>query len=206
LPGCAVANVGSFAFLVGNPTRKRIETATAHTGERWLYCKNDHIFNKMLNKKISLILTLSLLTIQISGQHYCRDTINSNGVKICAKFKGDETGKKFARFIEKSLKYPKVSKNEVLSGCVIARFLVDIHGNLFNIQIIHSLREDYDNAVIEAMKRSPKWTPATFNSKPIGTVHCFPVYFGKNKKEKGDDCKNALKPTAGHTQLFARNL
>lgn len=34
LPRRRVANVGSFAYLVGNPTRKRFEAATAHTGDR----------------------------------------------------------------------------------------------------------------------------------------------------------------------------
>ncbi len=34
LPGRGVANVTSFAYLVGNPTRKRLEAASAHTGER----------------------------------------------------------------------------------------------------------------------------------------------------------------------------
>lgn len=34
LPGGGVANVGSLAYLVGNPTSERSETATAHTGER----------------------------------------------------------------------------------------------------------------------------------------------------------------------------
>jgi len=34
LPGRGVAYVASFAYLVGNPTRKRLEAATAHTGER----------------------------------------------------------------------------------------------------------------------------------------------------------------------------
>jgi len=34
LPGRGVAKVGSFAYLVGNPKPKRLETATAHTGGR----------------------------------------------------------------------------------------------------------------------------------------------------------------------------
>jgi hypothetical protein len=34
LPGRGVAYVGSFGYLSGNPTRKRPEAATAHTGER----------------------------------------------------------------------------------------------------------------------------------------------------------------------------
>lgn len=34
LPDCAGANIDTFSYLVGNPTRKRSEAATAHTGER----------------------------------------------------------------------------------------------------------------------------------------------------------------------------
>jgi len=34
LPGCGVANVCSFWYLSGNPTQKRSEAATAHTGGR----------------------------------------------------------------------------------------------------------------------------------------------------------------------------
>ena len=34
LPGRGVADVSSFANLVGNPTNKRPEVATAHTGKR----------------------------------------------------------------------------------------------------------------------------------------------------------------------------
>jgi len=34
LPGRGVAHVGSIAYLVCNPKRKRFEAATAHTGKR----------------------------------------------------------------------------------------------------------------------------------------------------------------------------
>ena len=39
LPGRGVANVGSFVYLVGNPTRKRSESATAYTGGRYAALK-----------------------------------------------------------------------------------------------------------------------------------------------------------------------
>jgi hypothetical protein len=35
LPGRGVANVGPFGYLLGNPSQKRSEAATAHTGERY---------------------------------------------------------------------------------------------------------------------------------------------------------------------------
>jgi len=36
LPRGGVANVDSFGYLSGNPTRKNPETAIAHTGKRYL--------------------------------------------------------------------------------------------------------------------------------------------------------------------------
>jgi len=38
LPGRGVANVGSFGYLSGNPTRRRSEAETAHTGGRYGAC------------------------------------------------------------------------------------------------------------------------------------------------------------------------
>ena len=51
LPGRGVANVCSFAYPVGNPTRKRSEAATAHTGNRCMPLNLDNLINKwnMLN-------------------------------------------------------------------------------------------------------------------------------------------------------------
>jgi hypothetical protein len=42
LPGRGVANVGSFGYLSGNPTSKRSEAATAHTGERYAPFNKKH--------------------------------------------------------------------------------------------------------------------------------------------------------------------
>jgi len=47
LPGRGVAIVGSFAYLVGNPTRKRPEAATAHTGGRCTQAKKSY-FDKVV--------------------------------------------------------------------------------------------------------------------------------------------------------------
>jgi hypothetical protein len=42
LPGRGVASIGSLNYLVGNPTRKRLEAATAYTGKRWAPLKKKH--------------------------------------------------------------------------------------------------------------------------------------------------------------------
>jgi hypothetical protein len=46
LPGRGVANVGSFGYLSGNPTGKRSEAATAHTGRRYVSLKKSTIENE----------------------------------------------------------------------------------------------------------------------------------------------------------------
>jgi len=47
---------------------------------------------------------------------------------------------------------------------------------LTNIKILRSLREDFDEAVIEALKKSPQWTPATINNRPVSQRFTAPFY------------------------------
>jgi len=74
LPGRGVALVGSVAYLVGNPKRKRLETATAHTAVRLAIIKQ-HLQNEKLDgyliemrrqKKYIAILISYLILIFIS--------------------------------------------------------------------------------------------------------------------------------------------
>jgi transglutaminase/protease-like cytokinesis protein 3 len=68
LPGRRVANVGSFAYFVGKPTRKRSEAATAHTGGRWWQFKQKQM------RRYILIILISLFSLSV----YSIDSIDSS--------------------------------------------------------------------------------------------------------------------------------
>ncbi len=110
----------------------------------------------------------------LKGQTYY-DTLNSNIVRT--KFFNDSTGQKFSNYIEDIIIYP--NSNDRLSGIVLVEFMVDATGNITNIKILKSLRQDYDQAVVDALKISPKWTPAMKNGKPVKCVMKLPIHFFK---------------------------
>jgi TonB family protein len=117
---------------------------------------------------------IGLVSSKISGQNIT-DTIISDKLKV--KFLGDESGQRFVEFVTWGLKYPETKDR--LEGEVRAQFIVDTTGNVTKIKIIKSLRPDYDQAVIEAIKKSPQWTAAIVNNKHVSTLMTVPIYFHK---------------------------
>lgn len=68
MPGRGVANVSSFAYLVGNPRRKRLEAATAHTAER------------LRDSHIGVLITFYVISrehhidVSLTFPHHCINT------------------------------------------------------------------------------------------------------------------------------------
>ena len=129
-------------------------------------------------KKISFILILIILSFNLSAQ------IQSDSAFVAtipAKFMDDDTGDKFSKFVVSVLKYPETSKR--LDGRVYAQFVIDTVGNVTEIKIIKSLRADYDQALIDAIKQSPKWTPATLENRPVPYKMVYPIFFYKKARK-----------------------
>jgi hypothetical protein len=81
----------------------------------------------------------------------------------------------FAAFLTKNIHYTKNMKN----GRVIISFTVSAKGVLTDFKIERSLSPINDNAAINALKLSPKWTPGKLNGKPVDVKYMIPVNFQK---------------------------
>jgi TonB family protein len=90
---------------------------------------------------------------------------------------GDDSGEKFSQFVLSVLKYPETNKR--LDGRVYAQFVIDTIGNITDIKILKSLRADYDQALIDAIKQSPRWTPATLEKNAVPYKMVYPIFFSK---------------------------
>lgn len=99
-----------------------------------------------------------------------------------AKFNGDDTGKNFREFMLETIHYPETANFDFIDGKVFAQFQIDSSGLIVDIQIIQSLREDFDNEVIKAIRLSPRWTPATNNNKPVSQSYTYVARFFNDKK------------------------
>lgn len=69
------------------------------------------------------------------------------------------------QYIYKNLKYPKKAKRTKTTGLVKASFIIERDGTINNITILNSLPNGCDQAVINLIKRMPKWKPAMKNSQ-----------------------------------------
>lgn len=87
-------------------------------------------------------------------------------------------GGNFEEYVYKNLEYPKKAKRKKTTGKVIASFVIEKDGTISNIIILKSLPDSCDEAVINVIKRMPKWRPAMQNGKLARFTYELPVEFG----------------------------
>ena len=124
--------------------------------------------------KIGFLLMLLMLSLNVSAQN---DRDSASQDTIPAKFMDDEIRTSFNQFISSVLTYPETKKP--LTGSVHVQFVIDTVGNVTDISIIKSLRADYDQALIDTIKQSPKWSPAMFENRPVPFLITYPIFFQK---------------------------
>ena len=80
----------------------------------------------------------------------------------------------FAQWLTGHLAYP----NDCLyDGTLVAMFVVGEDGKVGSVEIMNSLCEQLDKLVVDLIKKSPAWTPAMKDGKPVATVLFQPVSF-----------------------------
>ena len=85
-----------------------------------------------------------------------------------------ECSENFARWLNSRLTYPA---DCLYDGTLVAMFVVGEDGKVGNVEIVSGLCEELDKAVASLIGKSPVWTPARKDSKPVATVLFQPVKF-----------------------------
>jgi hypothetical protein len=68
------------------------------------------------------------------------------------------------RFIHKNIKLPK---NGTLETKAIVGFVIDKSGDIRDVFVVKSIRDDIDNEIIRVIKMMPKWKPGVQNGNPV---------------------------------------
>jgi len=134
-----------------------------------------------MNKiRIILLLGFWLISLKVNCQKaqegytkFMKDGIEyqTNGIDtIChidllPEFPGGQS--EMSRFIHKNLKLPKHAKNSTLESKAIVGFIIDKSGDIRDIVIVKSIRDDIDNEIIRVIKMMPKWKPGEQNGNPV---------------------------------------
>ncbi len=82
----------------------------------------------------------------------------------------------WARYLNKTLRYPQEAQDQEIQGAVVVQFIVDKAGVVTDVEAISGPQELRDEAV-RVIKRSGKWTPAVQNGRQVKSYKKQPIVF-----------------------------
>jgi Ca-activated chloride channel family protein len=83
----------------------------------------------------------------------------------------------FKKYIAQHLVYPREARDKSIKGQVFVRFVVDISGNVTDVEVIRSIDPLLDAEAVRLITNSPRWTPGSHNGKPVKVSYIIPVRF-----------------------------
>lgn len=130
-------------------------------------------------------ITFILIAIYLLSFSYCysqqtitykidEDFVYENP-EISPMFKDGVKG--YLSYFRDSLRYPKVAKQNKLTGTVIVKIIIERDGSISNPIIVKSLSKDFDLEAIRLIKHSPKWNPGIQYGKKIRSSFDCPIEF-----------------------------
>lgn len=82
----------------------------------------------------------------------------------------------WARYLNKSLKYPQEAIDNEIQGTVVVQFIVDKEGNVSDVEAV-SGPDDLRAEAVRVIKKSGKWTPAVQNGRQVKSYKKQPIVF-----------------------------
>ncbi|MCB0738634.1 MAG: energy transducer TonB [Bacteroidetes bacterium] len=94
----------------------------------------------------------------------------------------------FFEWIIKNLEYPEKELELGIEGTVFIKFVVDVDGSITDVDLQEGTKELNSDAInqaaIDVIKKSPKWSPGTQAGKPVRVYYRLPVKFKLTEPEK----------------------
>jgi protein TonB len=83
----------------------------------------------------------------------------------------------FRNYIQRNLIYPEIARENGIEGTIYTRFIVNKNGQVEEISILRGVDPALDEAVVQAIKNSPKWQPGRQRGKAVNVSFTMPVIF-----------------------------
>lgn len=96
-------------------------------------------------------------------------------VESMPEFPGGERA--FLEYVSKSTKYPSTATRHHVEGTVYVEFIINEDGTLSHVKAIKGIGFGCDEAAVEVIKNSPKWTPGKQRGRPVKVRMVLPVHF-----------------------------
>jgi len=114
---------------------------------------------------------------KLEPETYVDENIPFAVVEEYPKFMGKDANS-FKDWIQKNIRYPENA--DCIQGKVVLTFVVDVLGNVTNVNVIKKLSPECDSEAVRVVSSSPRWTPAKQKSIPVDFEFTFSIVFKLN--------------------------
>jgi len=87
---------------------------------------------------------------------------------------------KFYAFLQKTMHYPAVDRENNVTGKVFVQFVVERDGSLTDVKALRGPSQTLQDEAARAVKASPHWTPGIQNGRKVRVQYTVPVNFTLN--------------------------
>ena len=113
-----------------------------------------------------IVMGIMISAPSLIAQQHSDSTHKNNPVKQRdAYFPGNLEA--MVLFIDQNIKLPKSKKG--LKATVLVSIQIDIDGSITDMDILSGVNKEINQAIIDVIKKMPKWHPATLNDIPIAS-------------------------------------
>jgi TonB family protein len=81
------------------------------------------------------------------------------------------------QFLNQNILYPALAKESGIEGWVVVSFQVDTIGKISDIKILNEIGDKCGLAVVNAVKKMPKWISGKSNNQKVAMRYSLPVLF-----------------------------
>ena len=84
---------------------------------------------------------------------------------------------KFYTYLQNTMKYPAVARENNVQGKVFLQFVVEKDGSLTDIKVVRGIGRGCDQEAMRVLKASPKWKPGEQNGRVVRSTYTVPINF-----------------------------
>lgn len=84
---------------------------------------------------------------------------------------------KFYKYLESTMRYPSVARENNVQGKVFLTFVVEKDGSLTDIKVLRGIGSGCDEEAMRVVRGSKKWTPGQQNGRPVRQQYTVPISF-----------------------------
>jgi periplasmic protein TonB len=103
------------------------------------------------------------------------DVFKTETPDVFPEFIGGED--EMLKFLQQNIQYPKRAIEANVEGKVTLAFVVNIDGEINNIEVVRSIGGGCDEEAVRVVRKMPKWKAGKFNGKNVQVSYYLPITF-----------------------------